>query len=117
MENAIAANLKNMGYEDRFFTFTQNILSADVSKTTEKIVKDNVYTLEQVAQHNTESDAWIVIEDVVYDVTKYVDEHPGGLLIMDGVGKDATELFKYEFPHTEYAETVLAQFKIGRLKS
>lgn len=39
-------------------------------------------------------DAWIVINGKIYDVTYYIDIHPGGKAeIMQGVGRDGTALF------------------------
>ena len=34
--------------------------------------------LADVALHNTSSDAYIVIDAVVYDVTRFLSLHPGG---------------------------------------
>ena len=36
------------------------------------------FTLAEVAKHNTDADCWLVIEGVVYDVTEFLSEHPGG---------------------------------------
>jgi cytochrome b involved in lipid metabolism len=42
------------------------------------------FTAAEVARHNTEGDCWIVLGSAVtggakvYDVTRYLDEHPGG---------------------------------------
>lgn len=33
---------------------------------------------EQIAQHNTAKDLWIVIEDQVWDMTDFAPQHPGG---------------------------------------
>lgn len=33
---------------------------------------------EQVAQHNTAQDLWIVVEDQVWDMTDFAPQHPGG---------------------------------------
>ena len=56
----------------------------------------NVYTAADVAKHTaTASDGQhIIIDDVVYDVTNFIDEHPGGAKIMKRVcGKDASKQF------------------------
>lgn len=35
-------------------------------------------TLADVAKHATEKDGWVAVNGVVADVTKYLNEHPGG---------------------------------------
>lgn len=35
-------------------------------------------TLEECSKHTTEDSCWLVIHGKVYDVTKFLDEHPGG---------------------------------------
>ena len=34
------------------------------------------FTYQDVAEHNTKKDLYLVIHDVVYDAAKFVDEHP-----------------------------------------
>ena len=36
------------------------------------------YTADEVAQHNKESDCWVIVNDEVLDVTKFLPDHPGG---------------------------------------
>ncbi len=33
-------------------------------------------TYQDVAEHNTKKDLYVVIHDQIYDCTKFVDEHP-----------------------------------------
>merc|ERR1719476_1080998 len=57
------------------------------------------YTLEEVAKHNTQEDAWVAINGNVHNVTKFIPNHPGGVLaIMTMAGKDATEEFNMIHP-------------------
>ena len=58
-------------------------------------MSDKQFTPADVASHNTaESGLYIIIDNGVYDVTNFVDEHPGGAKILKRVaGKDATKQF------------------------
>ncbi|GAX78438.1 hypothetical protein CEUSTIGMA_g5879.t1 [Chlamydomonas eustigma] len=52
-------------------------------------------TLEELKNHNTATNAWIALKGKVYDVTGYLQYHPGGSkILISSAGKDATELFK-----------------------
>jgi cytochrome-b5 reductase len=45
-------------------------------------------------KHNTEDDAWTVLNGKVYDITMYMEYHPGGIeKLMLGAGKDCSLLF------------------------
>lgn len=76
--------------------------------------KDIKYDLEEVAKHNKKSDAWIVVNGIVADITKWIPLHPGGDAILKGIGKDATALFK-AIGHDKYAKKMLYKYKIGIL--
>ena len=52
------------------------------------------FTLEEVAEHNSEGNAWVVIGENVYDVSKFASFHPGGrFVLMQHAGKDASAYF------------------------
>lgn len=73
------------------------------------------FTLEEVKKHNKKSDAWLVINNKVYNVTNWIDKHPGGKIIMKGVGKDATQLFLH-YKHPSFVkESILPKYYIGDL--
>lgn len=54
---------------------------------------------EELKKHRSRDDAWIVLGDKVFDVTRYLEFHPGGIdELMKGAGKDATSLFQKVHP-------------------
>ncbi len=36
------------------------------------------FTLEEISKHKSKSSCWLSIHGKVYDVTKFLEEHPGG---------------------------------------
>lgn len=86
-----------------------------------------VINRKEVSQHNSSSDAWIIIDEKVYDITKFARLHPGGeKLLLDYAGKDCTTVFwnlhraeslkKYSkrlqigvLPKDEYQENMIAK--------
>ncbi|KAG1681754.1 Cytochrome B5-like protein [Nymphon striatum] len=57
------------------------------------------YTKDQVSQHCSCEDVWIICDEKVYDVTDYVKVHPGGDAILKQAGKDATVAIKNQVAH------------------
>uniref|UniRef100_A0A1B0BNV7 Cytochrome b5 n=1 Tax=Glossina palpalis gambiensis TaxID=67801 RepID=A0A1B0BNV7_9MUSC len=61
-------------------------------------------SLAEVKEHNKASDLWVVIENKVYDLTKFRDEHPGGEeVLIEVAGRDATKDFD-EVGHSQDAK-------------
>lgn len=51
-------------------------------------------TRAEVAKNNTDESLWMIIDHKVYDVTDFLDAHPGGESVLKQVaGTDATEAF------------------------
>jgi cytochrome b involved in lipid metabolism len=38
----------------------------------------DIYSPEQVSTHNDAADLWITIDQEVYDLSNFIEEHPGG---------------------------------------
>lgn len=68
----------------------------------------STHTREEVQKHNTEDSLWCIIDSVVYDLTEFVDAHPGGESVLRQVaGQDATKAFYNLHRHevlTKYAD-------------
>ncbi|KAG8180223.1 hypothetical protein JTE90_016499 [Oedothorax gibbosus] len=76
---------------------------------------DQSYTLSEVSVHCNRNDCWIVVGDNVYDVTPFLDKHPGGFdVLMEQAGRDATMAF-YGAGHHPSTFDMLEPFHIGNL--
>jgi cytochrome b involved in lipid metabolism len=52
------------------------------------------FTTAEVSQHKTDDSLYIIVDSSVYDLTSFINEHPGGQKILKRVaGKDATKQF------------------------
>ncbi|KAL3650582.1 Cytochrome b5 isoform E [Castilleja foliolosa] len=71
------------------------------------------HAFEEVAKHNTVKDCWLVISGKVYDVTPFMDEHPGGdEVLIAATGKDATNDFE-DVGHSDSAREMMDKYYIG----
>ncbi len=74
------------------------------------------YTLVDVATHNSATSCWSAINGSVYDLTGWVNSHPGGkAAILMICGKDGSPLFDAQHGKDRKPATILAKFKIGTL--
>lgn len=76
---------------------------------------EHKYTLSEVQQHSSLDDCWMVIFDKVYDITDFVDAHPGGdFILLEYAGRDATQPF-LSSRHGSSAYKMLDKYWIGIL--
>eukprot|EP00158_Paraphelidium_tribonemae_P000537 Partr_v1_DN22734_c0_g1_i1_m37752 putative Cytochrome b5 len=75
-----------------------------------------IITTAELEQHNTrEKGIWFSIHGEVYNVTEFLDEHPGGEeVLLEQAGMDATEGFE-DVGHSESARSELKQYLIGSM--
>mmetsp|Transcript_15837 Transcript_15837/g.41637 ORF Transcript_15837/g.41637 Transcript_15837/m.41637 type:complete len:206 (-) Transcript_15837:635-1252(-) len=86
---------------------------------------ENKIRMAEVEKHTKEGDAWMVIGNMktcpetgpkVYNVSEYLDDHPGGAEVMlDVAGKDADTMFE-DIGHSKQARKTLEKFLIGVLE-
>ncbi|KIM74985.1 hypothetical protein PILCRDRAFT_79518 [Piloderma croceum F 1598] len=72
-----------------------------------------VVTLEELKKHTSKDSLYVLLHEKVYDVTKFIDEHPGGdEVILAEAGTDATEAFE-DVGHSDEARALLPDMLIG----
>jgi cytochrome b involved in lipid metabolism len=77
-----------------------------------------IYTDEDVKAHADGRSCWISRNGKVYDVTKFLSDHPGGDdLILKFAGEDIGDAMrdKDEHDHSDSAYEMLEEYCIGRL--
>ena len=78
-----------------------------------KASASTLFTREDVAKHGTYEDAWVIIDDGVYDVSRFVARHPGGKVLLYYRGQDATEPFNAFHCDMPKANKFLAPLRVG----
>ena len=83
-----------------------------------KYFKENRYTYEEISKHSsTENGIWVTYKDSVYDITKFIDSHPGGkdkILLAAGKGVEPYwNTYKQHTNNKEVIEELLGKMKIG----
>ncbi|EPB90036.1 acyl-CoA dehydrogenase [Mucor circinelloides 1006PhL] len=75
------------------------------------------FTIEEVAKHRTDTDwqVWILIHGKVYDVTNFLQEHPGGKKVLLKVaGTDASKQFD-AYHNASVLQNIAAKYEIGQM--
>ncbi|XP_058135770.1 cytochrome b5 type B isoform X1 [Dasypus novemcinctus] len=87
--------------------------SGSAGKGAEVETSVTYYRLEEVAKHNSSKELWLVIHGRVYDVSSFLNEHPGGEeVLLEQAGVDASESFE-DVGHSSDAREMLKQYYIG----
>jgi cytochrome b involved in lipid metabolism len=74
------------------------------------------YTMSDVSKHNNQNDCWTTVNGKVYEVTKWISEHPGGAkAIISMCGIDGSALFNDQYGGERRPANELANFVIGDL--
>ncbi|XP_076063675.1 cytochrome b5-like [Oratosquilla oratoria] len=76
----------------------------------------DVYSLQEVASHDSFDNCWVILYDKVYDITRFMMEHPGGEdVLLEYAGRDATTAFR-SVGHSMAALNSLKEYLIGILQ-
>jgi len=104
VEDLDFGSLIHFAIERKFIVNFQEYNSNKTSKVTRNPqpktpIKPVTYTEEEIAKHNREDDCWFILEGKVYDVTTFMDIHPGGKrALMNFAGKDASANIEFHSP-------------------
>ncbi|WMV56735.1 hypothetical protein MTR67_050120 [Solanum verrucosum] len=72
-------------------------------------------TYDEVSLHNNPKDCWVIINAKAYNVTNFLNDHPGGEeVLLAAAGKDASEEFE-EAGHGSAARLMLDEFYVGEI--
>ncbi|QYT05161.1 Cytochrome b5 heme-binding domain-containing protein [Trichoderma simmonsii] len=74
-----------------------------------------LFSVDEVAKHASKADLYMIIHKKVYDVSTFVEKHPGGEEILTDVGgRDTTEEYD-DAGHSEKADRLLKKLYIGEV--
>lgn len=107
---------------EKFKSFKQFSASDESSRIikmtiTESTENSKLYTLQEVALRDGKSskESWVVVKDMIYDITNFMEEHPGGVeLLCEYAGTDCTKDFN-DVGHSPEAIKDMKLYKIGEL--
>lgn len=85
--------------------------------TEDAVSEITVYTMDDVATHADASSCWTSIRGIVYDLTSFIEKHPGGARnILQLCGTDGTKAFAGQHGGMENPENTLTEYEIGVLQ-
>jgi cytochrome b involved in lipid metabolism len=81
---------------------------------------DRVISLEELAKHSRPDDCWMAIRGGVYDVSRYLPDHPSRPGIIEPwCGKEATQAYETKTKgrkHSDAADRMLPDYRIETFK-
>jgi cytochrome b involved in lipid metabolism len=74
-----------------------------------------VYSWREIRRHEGADSTWIVIDGEVYDVSDWLEQHPGGAgRLKEWAGRDASGAFR-EAAHSRLTHVFRLNYRIGRV--
>jgi len=91
---------------------------AATASPTPEVATASVYTMAKVKENNSATSCWSVINGKVYDLTKWINSHPGGSSAIKGLcGIDGTSSFTAQHRGQGSPASTLAGYLLGPLTS
>ncbi|KAJ8106638.1 hypothetical protein OPT61_g9404 [Boeremia exigua] len=96
------------------YTFYGPAVHCDAAEATSRNHQKSI-SFEEVQKHTSEHDCWVVINGLVYDMTEFLEAHPGGRsAILQQAGKDASAKFTLLHP-PDALGTLPPEYCLGRI--
>lgn len=75
-----------------------------------------LYTVNEIRKHSSIEDrVWVTYKDGVYDITDFVNEHPGGNVIMMAAGNAVDPFWALYGVHKQpHILSILEKYRIGK---
>jgi cytochrome b involved in lipid metabolism len=98
-------------------TPTTSAQAPTTAPTAAATCQQQIYTVSDVASHGNQNDCWYVLYGSVYDLTDYVNVHPGGpsRIIQECGTTDATPAFSSIKNHNQALLAKQGRYSIGQL--
>lgn len=75
-------------------------------------------SISEIKTHNSKSDCWSIVNGNVYNLSSYVQKHPGGAAVIANIcGKDGTNAFSNQHNTQSKPNNVLSGFLLGPLNA
>lgn len=82
--------------------------------------KLKIFSVVDIVKHNNKKSCWVVMDKYIYDVTRFLPDHPGAFKILSKCcGKDCTKGYAdkgIDEPHSKKSHKMRAKMLIGILK-
>jgi len=86
------------------------------SKSATPTAANSGYTLAQVKANNSRQSCWTIIDNYVYDLTRWINSHPGGAsAILSLCGVDGSAAFNSQHENQSKPAVRLDSYKLGPL--
>ena len=104
------------GHSGAKAVWESRLAASQASSSSTSKSSDKQLTASEVAKHSSAGDCWSVVNGNVYDLTEFVNRHPGGASnIKLMCGKDATGAFKGQHGSSGRPSNELSNYLIGSL--
>ncbi|XP_076233182.1 cytochrome b5 isoform X2 [Calliopsis andreniformis] len=98
-----------------YHSFYCKIKNMATENSTVDTATTKLYTRAEVFKHTENNDLWIIIHNKVYNLSSFLNEHPGGEeVLLELGGRDGTEPFE-DIGHSSDARQMMESYKIGEI--